>query len=167
MTVSWPNWSVRQDDYCGASRPARSPNRGSQREFGSCPRSPPRSPSLDRDHLWTALRYVDLNPVRAHLVREASEYDWSSARAHVEGRDRPGLIDTDLWKQMCPREDWKEVLGRSRDEEAAEMAELRQATASGRPLGGDAFVERLGRTLRRKLNSKRTGRPKKAATAGP
>ncbi len=44
MTVSWPNWRVRQDDYCGASRPARSPNRGSRgpkREFGSCPRSLP------------------------------------------------------------------------------------------------------------------------------
>ena len=76
------------------------------------------------------------------------------------------MIDPDLWKPVCPREDWKEVLGRSRDEEAAEMAELRQATASGRPLGGDAFVERLERTLRRKLNPKRTGRPKKAAAAG-
>ena len=40
------------------------------------------------------------------------------------------------------------------------MAEPRQATASGRPFGGDGFVERLERTLGRKLNPKRTGRPK-------
>ncbi len=129
-----------------------------QNRFFSCP--------LDRDHLWTALRYVDLNPVRAHLVEEATEYDWSSARTHVEGRDRPGLVDADLWRQVCPREDWKEVLGRSRNEEAAGMAALRQATASGRPLGGDGFVKRLERTFGRKLNPKRTGRPKKAAAAG-
>ena len=35
-----------------------------QNRFFSCP--------LDRDHLWTALRYVDLNPVRAGLVEEAT-----------------------------------------------------------------------------------------------
>ena len=129
-----------------------------QNRFFSCP--------LDRDHLWTALRYVDLNPVRAHLAEEAADYEWSSARAHVEGRDRRGLMDTDLWKQVCPREDWKQVLGRTRDEEAAEMAELRRATASGRPLGDEGFVKTLEKTLGRKLNPRRTGRPKKAAAAG-
>ena len=35
-----------------------------QNRFFSCP--------LDRDHLWTALRYVDLNPARAHLAEEAA-----------------------------------------------------------------------------------------------
>jgi len=118
---------------------------------------------LDRDHLWTALRYVDLNPVRAHLAKEATKYEWSSARAHVEGLDRLGLMDTELWKQVCPRGDWRKVLGRTRDEEAAAMAELRRATASGRPLGGEKFVGQLESTLGRKLRPRATGRPKKAA----
>ena len=50
-----------------------------QNRFFSCP--------LDGDHLWTTLRYVDLNPVRAGMVDDALAYEWSSARAHVEGRD--------------------------------------------------------------------------------
>jgi len=57
----------------------------------------------------------------------------------------------------------KEVLGRTRDEEAAEMVQLRRATASGRPLGGEEFVERLEGTLGRKLNPKRAGQPRKTA----
>ncbi len=46
------------------------------------------------------------------------------------------------------------------------MATLPRATAIGRPSGGDGLIERLDRTFRRKLNPKRTGRPKKAAAAG-
>jgi hypothetical protein len=46
------------------------------------------------------------------------------------------------------------------------MAELGRATSSGRPLGGDGFVERWEKTLKRKLDPKPTGRPKKAAAAG-
>ena len=126
-----------------------------QNRFFSC--------ALGRDHLVTALACVDLNPVRAHLAKEATKYEWSSARAHVEGLDRLGLMDTELWKQVCPRGDWRKVLGRTRDEEAAAMAELRRATASGRPLGGEKFVGQLESTLGRKLRPRATGRPKKAA----
>ena len=42
-----------------------------QNRYFSCP--------LDERHRWEALRYVELNPVRAGLVKEASEYRWSSA----------------------------------------------------------------------------------------
>ncbi len=110
-----------------------------QNRFYSCP--------LDRDHLWTALRYVDLNLVRAGLVADATEYEWSSARAHLEGRD------------------WRDALADTRDEEAAEIAALRHATRTGRPLGGVSFVKRLEAMFGRKLNPKRPGPPKKAEAA--
>ncbi|MBI4874775.1 MAG: transposase [Acidobacteria bacterium] len=38
--------------------------------------------ALDQAAAWEALRYVELNPVRAGLVRRAWEWEWSSARAH-------------------------------------------------------------------------------------
>jgi hypothetical protein len=41
----------------------------------------------DEDHLLTAARYVELNPVRAGLVQAPSRYRWSSAAAHLRGRD--------------------------------------------------------------------------------
>jgi putative transposase len=56
------------------------------------------------------LCYVDMNPVRAQLVESASDYPWSSARAHAPGRDPWGLLDHDLWREICPLRDWEGVL---------------------------------------------------------
>jgi len=49
---------------------------------------------LDGRHLMRALRYVELNPVRAGLVWSALEWPWSSARAHARGLGDP-LMDWD------------------------------------------------------------------------
>src|SRR4051794_15803990 len=40
---------------------------------------------MDEAHLMAAVRYVELNPVKAKLVRRAEDWPWSSARAHVAG----------------------------------------------------------------------------------
>jgi len=42
---------------------------------------------MDEAHLYAATRYVELNPVRAGLVSNPTEYRWSSAGAHVKGQD--------------------------------------------------------------------------------
>jgi putative transposase len=42
---------------------------------------------MDEPHLLAAARYVELNPVRAKLAVHADEWPWSSARAHLSGRD--------------------------------------------------------------------------------
>ena len=33
-------------------------------------------------YLWSAIRYVERNPVRAGMVKKAEDYPWSSASAH-------------------------------------------------------------------------------------
>jgi putative transposase len=38
-------------------------------------------------HLAAAVRYVELNPVRARLVSQAKDWKWSSAHAHLKGAD--------------------------------------------------------------------------------
>jgi len=48
---------------------------------------------LGPGHLWTALAYVERNPLRARLVRRSEEYIWSSAPAHVTGGDGARLLD--------------------------------------------------------------------------
>jgi putative transposase len=48
-----------------------------QNRFYSCP--------LDGPHLWSAMCYVERNPVRAKLGRVAWSYAWSSAAAHTGG----------------------------------------------------------------------------------
>ena len=43
--------------------------------------------ALDTRHFWTAMKYIELNPVRARLCRKPWRYAWSSAAAHR--RDQP------------------------------------------------------------------------------
>ena len=50
------------------------------------------STALDEPHLWAAVRYVELNPVRANIVTDPTDYRWSSARAHA-GLVKDGLLD--------------------------------------------------------------------------
>ena len=42
---------------------------------------------MDEPYLLAAARYVELNPVRAKLVEHAPKWRWSSAKAHLSGRD--------------------------------------------------------------------------------
>jgi putative transposase len=45
------------------------------------------SAAMDEEHLMAAARYVALEPARARLVARADDWRWSSARAHLRGRD--------------------------------------------------------------------------------
>jgi putative transposase len=52
---------------------------------------------VDRDaYLLEACRYVDLNPVRAGLVKDAGAWHWSSYRAHVGLANRPPWLDSSM-----------------------------------------------------------------------
>jgi putative transposase len=63
---------------------------------------------LDEAHLWAAVRYVELNPVRAGMVRFAEDYPWSSASAHCRIDDNP-LIDRN-WPATGLINNWSEWL---------------------------------------------------------
>jgi putative transposase len=45
------------------------------------------SVAMDEEHFISAARYVAMNPVRARLVTRAEDWPWSSARAHLAGKD--------------------------------------------------------------------------------
>ena len=66
---------------------------------------------LDEAHLYTAARYIELNPVRAGLVER---YPWSSAAAHLAGCD-DRLVRVRPLLEMFG--DWREYLTRDIPEE--------------------------------------------------
>ncbi len=112
--------------------------------------------AMDEDHLLAAARYIELNPVRARIVRKPHRYPYSSARAHLEGR-------SDLLLSNCPLsemiDDWSGFLSQGTDDE--EQSLLRRHERTGRPLGSKKFVRRLERKLGRKLRPQKGGRPRK------
>ncbi len=121
---------------------------------------------MDQPHLIACVRYVETNPVRAGLVRRPESWRWSSAAAHMRGRD-DRLVEVAPLLRMIPG-DWAAFLGSAVDEERSERLRLHERT--GRPLGTDPFIDRLeaecGRLLRpRKRGPKTRGRD--GATASP
>jgi putative transposase len=122
-----------------------------QGRYYSCP--------LDLPHLWAALRYIELNPVRAGLVGEPAAYPWCSAAAHCEGATQDPLIDLARWRAAWTREGWSQYLMDPGGEEEADA--IRRNTHSGRPLGAPGFVTGLEETLKRRLAPDCGGRPSK------
>jgi putative transposase len=50
-------------------------------------------PIGDEYYFWTCFRYVELNPVRARIVRDPADYRWSSYRAHACGDSWDWLVE--------------------------------------------------------------------------
>jgi len=112
---------------------------------------------MDERHLLAALRYVELNPVRAGLVLRPGDYRWSSARAHLDGKD-DGLVRVEPMLSYIG--DWAGYLALDMDE--AEAAALRSHQRTGRPLGSADFIAGLETTLGRFLRKRKPGpKPKK------
>ncbi len=117
------------------------------------------SATLGHLHYRTALAYVDLNPVRAGLVKEAAEYRWSSAGAHSGERAYPDFLDREEFSGMYSEGEWREIL--RAEEDKALVEELRYATRVGRAAGGAEFVKQLETQYGRTLTRKSPGRPLK------
>ena len=90
--------------------------------------------------LLACTRYVEFNRVRATLAAEAKAWPWSSARAHLAGRDD----DLDHVGPMLELVgDWAAFLAEGLDGRV--HAAIRSGERTGRPLGGAAFVAALER----------------------
>ena len=126
-----------------------------QGRFYSCP--------MDEGHLWRALRYAELNPVRAGLVTDAAAWPWSSAATHC-GRAEPDVcLNMDLWRRRWSAESWRKFIEEGVSE--SELADLRRCTYSGRPWGEEEFVAGLEQRTQRSLTRQKGGRPRKSAVA--
>lgn len=104
---------------------------------------------MDESHSLAAMRYVELNPIRAGLVKSARDWPWSSARGNL-GECGDLLVDTKLTRSMVP--DWAAYLSERAPD--GELDDIRRQTRTGRPEGNDRFIElleaRSGRRIRRR-----------------
>jgi len=123
-----------------------------QGRFYSCP--------LDEGHGWQALRYTELNPVRAGLAAEAAAWRWSSAAAHCGLAEADACLDMEPWRHRWSEETWQRFL--KAGEAESELRALRRCTHTGRPLGGAEFIRKLEPETRRCVTPRQGGRPQKA-----
>ena len=119
------------------------------------------SVAMDEAHLYEALRYVLLNPVRARLVDTAAAWRWSSARAYLTGA-RDGL--TNPWRLLGLIPDMSAYLAARSD--AVRVERLRVAETIGRPAADADFLRRLEAATGRRLRPRPPG-PIARVSAGP
>ena len=123
-----------------------------QNRFFSCP--------LDEPHLYTAMRYIELNAVRANLVGEPWDWPWCSARALTVDSALDMVLDC-RWKEYFGGwnfAEWKEILSAGMNE--ADLDAVRRATRTGEPLGSREFLVSLERRSGKLLRVRERGRPK-------
>ncbi|MBU0693761.1 MAG: transposase [Candidatus Omnitrophica bacterium] len=111
---------------------------------------------LGDTHLYRAIRYTENNPVRIKKVRDAWEYEWSSASDHVGNREK-GPIKLTNYETMTFKE-WRDYL---KENDRDIVDEIRLKTNRGLAVGTDKFVKALEKTLNRSLKYSRQGRPAK------
>ena len=110
---------------------------------------------MDEQYLISTARYVELNPVRAGLVKRPEEYKWSSANAHLQGED-------DILVKVHPLSaiigNWQDLLSIESSDE--DLDSIRQHERTGRPMGSEGFLTRLEQITGRVLKRQKPG-PKK------
>ena len=109
---------------------------------------------MDNAYLLACTRYIELNPVRAKLVRSPRTWAWSSAKAHLTGKTDGLVTIAPLLKRV---DDWKAFLGTGLAMEDADA--IRSHERTGHPLGGKAFLTRLKKRLGRDVTPRKPGRP--------
>ena len=111
---------------------------------------------MDEQYLLVATRYIELNPVRAGLVKRVEDYWWSSASAHLLGKDDE-LVRVSFLLGMVG--DWRVFLSEDILEEEADNICRHERT--GRPLGNEHFISRIEGKLGRILHPQKPGPKKK------
>ena len=112
-------------------------------------------PLSDR-HLFEAVRYVELNPVRAGIVDQPEDYPWSSARARIFRTNDP-LVSAN--ERLFSIVDWPAYLNETGDSKFEAAFKRHQKT--GRPMGDDRFLGKLETLTGRKLLPLKRGRKPK------
>ena len=111
---------------------------------------------MDEKYLLAAVKYIEMNPVRARLVADPYVWQWSSARAHAEGNDDL-LVKVEPLLELVG--DWKLFLSDPDEEDANK---IRGHERTGRALGEDTFLDLLEDNLQRAVKPRKAGRKKKS-----
>ena len=109
---------------------------------------------MDEPYLMATVRYVERNPDAARLCRHPADWPWSSACAHIAGKD-DSLVTVE---PMLDRIDnWEVYLGGEQETPLTNEV-IQQHTRTGRPLGNQEFIAKLELLTGKELARKKPGR---------
>jgi putative transposase len=145
-----------QSDYAQRVNRRQGPRRGHlwQSRYYSCP--------VESEAVWTVLRYIELNPLRAGLVDRSEQSNWSSAPVHCGFAAAPPLLSMNWGRQSWTPARWQSVLAHGAEERQTEA--IRLATQQGVPFGSQNFIADFEHRAGRSLLARPVGRPRLSQT---
>ena len=120
----------------------------------------------DEAYLLTCMRYIELNPVRAAMVKNPGAYQWSSYQANALGKDDELVTPHPLYQALGRNKSqrlaaYKALFKAHIDNE--ELGVIRASWQTGTPLGNDYFKQKVEDKLKCKVGQARRGRPLKGS----
>jgi putative transposase len=124
----------------------------------------------EQGYLLRCYRYIELNPVRAGMVRHPRDYRWSSYSTNGEGH---------MSRLLQPHEEYLALGGYANERrwayralfcpelESKEVEEIRIAVNGGFVLGNERFKTEIAATLGRRVEPGISGRPRKNGQHSP
>lgn len=118
-------------------------------------------------YLLTCMRYIEMNPVRAEMVAQPSEYPWSSYGANALGSADVLVAPHELYQRLGRTEEerlsaYRQLFSAQLDQ--AEVTAIRDATNKGWALGDSHFGAKVAALTERRAMPLPRGRPKREVT---
>ena len=118
----------------------------------------------DKQYLLTCHRYIELNPVRANMVKGPGEYRWSSYAHNALGKPDALITPHAIYRQLHPdpaqrRSEYRALFADTLSN--ALLEQLRTQTNACLILGNRRFKAQIAGMLGREVEHRKAGRPKK------
>lgn len=113
------------------------------------------------EYLLQCYRYIELNPVRAGIVANPSEYAWSSYRTNAFGKTSLLITPHNEYIQLGKTPEERKTSYRELFRfhlEPNEVDNIRQAVNKGLALGSAEFKEEVESNLKRRVRALKVGR---------
>ena len=110
------------------------------------------------------MRYIELNPVRARIVKHPKDYPWSSYHYNASGKADPLITPHRLYLSLSKNEAGRQAAYRALFKQKLaqnELESIRESTNKAWVLGSDKFKQRVEELSGRRASPKPKGRPKK------
>ena len=115
-------------------------------------------------YLLTCMAYIELNPVRAGMVRHPADYPWSSYGENASGSPRSLIVPHELYGRLGMTSASRAAAYRELIDAGVSLEDIvrvRSSLQKSRALGGERFCADIAAQLERPVAPNPQGRPRK------
>jgi putative transposase len=129
-----------------------------------------RSSLVDSDaYLFTCMRYIEMNPVRAGIADDPGDHPWTSYRQNAGLEDFTSVVPRQEYRALgsdpaSRGEAYRALFARPLD--AGDLTAIRECLRKGCPFGSRTFIARTEGMLGRPASTRPRGRPRKNEAGG-